>query len=106
MKVWIKLTKHFQGGSRTDYAYVDKTDIDTKSKQEDVMATWGEHSDGGHAYGYRVDMEELKEGELPPLEWLEKEIKRTEDSVERAKRSISEMNKLLIEYYLMKAKLI
>jgi len=106
MKVWIKLIKHFQGGSLTDYKYVNKTDIDTKDKQEDIMGTWGEHSDGGHAYGYRVDMEELKEGELPPLDWLNREIERTEYGIERAKRSISEMNMLLAEYYLMKIKLI
>lgn len=72
-KIWIKLTKHFQGGKHTHYMLVNENVADSKSEQETIMEYWGENSDGGHNYGYKVDMHFLDEGELPPIEWFEKE---------------------------------
>jgi recombinational DNA repair protein RecT len=76
MKIWIKLTKHFQGGSHVDYKHIEESEIDTEDKQEDLMEIWGENTDGGHAYGYRVDMHILEGDEKPPKEWLEKQVNR------------------------------
>lgn len=106
MKVWIKLVKHYQGGSHTDYMLVDSSDIKTHNQEQELMENWGENSDGGHNYGYRVDMHKLKKLELPPKEWIEKEIKRTEDEIEYAKKRIEDKNKFLVELQLLKIKLL
>jgi hypothetical protein len=82
MKVWIKLTKYFQGGMKTDYMLVDEKEIKTKSQQKEVMENWGENSDGGHAYGYRVEMSVLEKDEIPPTEWIKKAVKRITDAIE------------------------
>jgi hypothetical protein len=76
MKRWIQLTKHFQGGSRTDYKFLDTSEIDTYAKQQELMENWGENTDGGHNYGYKVDMLVLKKNDAPPVEWLEKQLSR------------------------------
>lgn len=72
-KIWIKLTKHFQGGKHTHYMLVPENVANSKSEQDTIMEYWGEHSDGDYNYGYRVDMHFMDEGELPPKEWFEKE---------------------------------
>lgn len=72
-KIWIKLTKHFQGGIHTHYMLVNESVINSKYEKDEIMMDWGENSDGGHNYGYKVDMHFLDEGELPPIEWFEKE---------------------------------
>jgi hypothetical protein len=98
MKVWIKLTKHFQGGSRIDYMIVDKKNIDTHDKEQELMENWGENSDGGHNYGYKVYMEKLKRKELPPKEWFEKAIKKCQDNLGYLKSSIERTEELLLTY--------
>lgn len=103
MKVWIKLTKYFQGGKRDDYMFVEKSDIDTPDKEQELMQDWGEHSDGGHAYGYRVEMSRLKRNEYPPLEWVEKKLLSNEGDVDHLKLRINEIHELNIE--LLRAKL-
>lgn len=97
-KIWIKLTKHFQGGEHTDYMLVDESVIDSKYKQDEIMADWGENSDGGHNYGYRVDMHFMEKNELPPTEWLIKEEKRLLRHLEYLKDDIKE-SKETIKYY-------
>jgi hypothetical protein len=74
MKKWIKLTKSYRNGEKIDYKYVDATDIDTPEKQEEICEQWGENTDGGHSYGYSVNLDVLKKDEFPPKEWLVKEI--------------------------------
>ena len=103
MKVWIKLIKHFQGGSKKDYMFVEKSDIDTKDKEQTLMEYWGEESDGGHAYGYRVEMHRLKRNEYPPLEWVEKKLLSNEGDIDHLKLRINEIHELNIE--LLRAKL-
>mgnify|MGYP001769107553 FL=1 len=103
MKVWIKLIKYFQGGSKEDYMFVEKSDIDTKDKEETLMEYWGENSDGGHAYGYRVEMHRLKRNEYPPLEWVEKKLLSNEGDIDHLKLRINEIHELNIE--LLRAKL-
>ena len=103
MKVWIKLIKHFQGGSKEDYMFVEKSDIDTKDKEQTLMEYWGEESDGGHAYGYRVEMHRLKRNEYPPLEWVEKKLLSNEGDIDHLKLRINEVHELSIE--LLRAKL-
>jgi hypothetical protein len=76
MKIWIQLVKHFQGGSLTTFKHVEESSIDTDGKQQEMMEDWGENTDGGHAYGYKVYLHILPEGETPPVEWLEKELSR------------------------------
>lgn len=98
MKVWIKLTKHFQGGSKSTYKLVDSSDIATEDQEQELMEVWGENSDGGHSYGYRVDMERLPEGEFPPKEWLEREVRNREVEIEYLKKSIANDEKLIEEY--------
>jgi hypothetical protein len=105
MKIWIKLIKHFQGGSHSDYMLIDPKEIDTKSKEKEVMSNWGENSDGGHAYGYRVDMLELDKDELPPKEWLEKEIQRITDDIGYKENYIERQRILLMEYAVILNKL-
>jgi hypothetical protein len=89
MKKWIKLTKYYQGGSLTDYKFVDSSEIETEELQDYFMEKWGENTNGGHAYGYRVYLDELNENETPPKEWLEKQIieaKETLKSIKKEKR--------------------
>lgn len=97
-EVWIKLTKYFQGGSRSTYMLVEPSQIDTKEHQEEIMEEWGENSDGGHSYGYRVDMETLEGNELPPKEWLEKAIINRKSSIEYLKKRIVDENNLIGKY--------
>jgi hypothetical protein len=78
---WVKLTKYFQGGMKVDYMLVEEERVLTHDSQQELMEEWGENSDGGHAYGYRVDMEILEDQEIPPKEWLEKAVKRTADAI-------------------------
>ena len=98
MKVWIKLVKHYQGGERTDYMLVDSKDIKTPDQEQELMENWGENSDGGHNYGYRVDMFRLKRKELPPKEWLEKAMKKITDKIGYSEAHIERQKKLLMEY--------
>jgi hypothetical protein len=78
---WVKLTKHYQGGERSDYMYVEDERVDTYDHQQELMEEWGENSDGGHNYGYRVDMGILDADEFPPQEWLQKAVRRTADAI-------------------------
>jgi hypothetical protein len=74
MKIWVKLTKHFQGGSKEDYFYIDKSVIDTDEKEQEFMENWGEQTDGGHSYGYRVYIDwTIKK---PPEKWLKERIEK------------------------------
>ncbi len=98
MKVWIKLVKHYQGGEKTDYMLVDSKDIKTYEQQQELMEYWGEHSDGGHNYGYKVNMERLKRKELPPKEQFEKAIKRITDNIGYSEAHIKRQKNLLMEY--------
>jgi hypothetical protein len=98
MKVCIKLTKHFQGGECTDYMFVDAKDIKTHEQEQELMENWGENSDGGHSYGYRVDMIRLKRKELPPKEWLERAMKRITDDIGYSESHIDRQRNLLMEY--------
>ena len=98
MEVWIKITKHYQGGSNSTYMLVEPDKISTKERQEELMEQWGENSDGGHAYGYRVYMDILKDDEVPPKEWLEKEIKNKKSSIEYHERIIIIENNIISKY--------
>lgn len=98
MKVWIKLTKHYQSGERIDYMLVDSKDIKTYEQEQGLMENWGENSDGGERYGYRVDMIRLKRKELPPKEWLEKAMKRITDDIGYSESHIERQRNLLMEY--------
>ena len=98
MKVWIKLVKHYQGGERSTYMLVDPKDIKTPDQQQELMKNWGENSDGGHNYGYRVDIFRLKRKELPPKEWLEKAMNRITNDIGYSESHIERQRKLLMEY--------
>jgi hypothetical protein len=78
---WVKLIKHYQGGMKTDYMLVENERVETHSSQQELMEEWGENTDGGHNYGYRVDMEILDDGEIPPREWLEKKVIKIKDAI-------------------------
>jgi hypothetical protein len=106
MKVWIKLIKHFQGGSHTDYMYVDKSDIDIYDKQQELMTNWGENTDGGHAYGYKVGMNKLKKNEYPPLKWIEKKLLSNESDIDHLKLKINAIHELNIELLRLKIKML
>ena len=97
MKVWIKLIKHFQGGSKYTYKLVEPNQVDTYENQQELMEEWGENSDGGENYGYRVDMEIMENGELPPKEWLEKEIQKREMEIEYHKKAIDNTENFVVE---------
>lgn len=83
MKTWIRLTKSFRNGTLVDYKYIDMDEIDTDYKQEELCEQWGESTDGGHSYGYTVNLDILKENEYPPKEWLEREIKSSKSRIKR-----------------------
>lgn len=106
MKVWIKLIKHFQGGSKEDYMFVNESDIATKDDKETLMEYWGENSDGGHAYGYRVEMHRLEENEYPPLEWIEKKLLSNEGDIDHLKLKMNEIHELNIELLTLKIKML
>jgi len=90
--MWIK------GGSHTDYILVEEEDIKTENQQKELMENWGENSDGGHNYGYRVDMEILEGNEIPPKEWIEKEIRNTKFSLSALRRNIEKQKEILKIY--------
>jgi len=75
---WVKLIKHYQGGTKTDYMLVEDCRLKNEDSQDELMEEWGENTDGGHAYGYKVEMEILGDGKIPPKEWLEKKVKSLE----------------------------
>lgn len=102
-KVWIKFVKHFQGGSKDDYMLVNPEDIDTPDKCETLMEYWGAQSEGGHYHGYRVDMFQLDENELPPMEWIEKKLASNEREIGYLLKKIDNIKALDIE--LLKAKI-
>lgn len=94
MKVWVRLIKHFRGGSRDDYKFVELSNIDTPKKQELFMENWGEYTSGGHIYGYHVEMYILEENEYPPLEWIETRLLSNENVINSLKLRINEINEL------------
>ena len=106
MKVWIKFVKHYQGGEKTDYMLVDSKDIKTNDQEQELMENWGENSDGGHSYGYRVDMFKLKRKELPPKEWLEKAMKRISNDIGYKEKHIERQRNLLMEYSVILSKIL
>lgn len=60
---WYKVEKYFKGGGKTHYfRATDEEDAEEKAKD------WGERSDGGHNYGYRLYWEPHE----PPKVWLQK----------------------------------
>ena len=67
---------------------VEPNQIDTDEHQQELMEEWGENSDGGHSYGYRVDLHTLEEGEVPPKEWLEKRVVQINEDLTRLHGSI------------------
>lgn len=97
-KIWIKLTKHYRNGQHSDYALAGESIKDSKEKQNELMQDWGEHSDGGHSYGYRVEMDFLPEGEIPPKEWFDDEVKRLINRITYLKSGIKESQRLIKTY--------
>lgn len=97
-KIWIKLIKHYQGGEKTHYMLVNESVIDSKNEQNEIMEEWGENSDGGHNYGYKVDMHFLDEGELPPIEWIEKNKISLENQIGYLNDEINEAKKMIKLY--------
>jgi len=97
MKTWVKLTKFFQGGSYTDYKLVDTLDLNSDDFQQELMEDWGENSDGGHAYGYRVELHVMN-NEAPPVEWLRKAIKNAEQDIEYHENQKIEQIRLISVY--------
>lgn len=97
---WIKLTKYFQGGMKSDYMLVEEQRLEGDDNQKELMEEWGESTDGGHAYGYRVDMEILEDGEIPPQEWLQKKVLRVKDAIKylqsKTKRTKEELKTLKV----------
>lgn len=105
MKVWIKLIKYYQGGSKSDYMLVDSKDIKTTDQQQALMEDWGENTDGGHSYGYKVYLEKLKRKELPPKQWFDKAIQRIVDDIGYKEAYIIRQRNLLMEYTIILSKL-
>ena len=50
----FKITKNFQGGQGIYYAILPKNKQVRKGCWEYVLNDWGEGTDGGHGYGYRI----------------------------------------------------
>lgn len=97
-KIWIKLVKHYQGGEKIHYKLVNESVINSKYAKDEIMMDWGENSDGGHNYGYKIDMHFLDESELPPVEWFEKEKKTLNNHIEYLKCDIKETKETLKLY--------
>jgi hypothetical protein len=95
---WVKLTKHYQGGERTDYMYVEDEQVKTHASQQELMESWGENSDGGHNYGYRVDMEILRGRKIPPKEWLERAIQKSKNNLGYLHSAIERTEELIKTY--------
>jgi hypothetical protein len=95
MKTWIKLTKYYQGGYLEDYKYIDSFEIETKEQQQHLMKEWGEGTDGGHSYGYRVNLIVLRG--MPPKAWLKNEISKAEKNIKCIKEEKSLTKKQRIQ---------
>jgi hypothetical protein len=76
-KKWYLFHKSFQGGTHDEWRLLDH-----KPKDED-MENWGEHTGGGHNYGYRVT---VKKG-TPPREVIVKKIEEVRKHIERINKS-------------------
>jgi len=87
MEVWIKITKHYQGGSKSTYMLVEPDKISTKERQEQLLSP--------HC---SINMDILKDDEVPPKEWLEKEIKNKKSSIEYHERIIIIENNIISKY--------
>ena len=53
MKNLYKITKYFKGGSHTYFIRANKI-------TEDILENIGEHTSGGHAYGYNMRSTKIK----------------------------------------------
>lgn len=58
---WHKVTKHFKGGSREYQIRVPDGVRLSKAEWEDVLEWIGEHTTGGHNYGYRIHSRKLRQ---------------------------------------------
>jgi hypothetical protein len=95
---WIKFTKYFQGGVHSDYRLVEEQEIETDDQKNELMENWGENTDGGHNYGYRVEMQVLEDDEIPPKEWLEKAVKSSKNKIKYLKEGIKKEIELMNRY--------
>jgi hypothetical protein len=56
----FKITKHFQGGQSTYYAEMSDKKTMRKGCWQYQLEQWGECTNGGHNYGYRIDSNRCK----------------------------------------------
>jgi len=95
MKKWIKLTKYFQGGSHEHFMYLDESEFDTADKRENISADWGENSDGGHNYGYRIYFD--SENIVPTQKWLDQAIKESRRNIDHILEELSKDERIKAE---------
>lgn len=90
----------FSKKKNLDYKSVQISYNKLKSKEQliQIMDDWGERSDGGHNYGYKIDIAILNENEIPPKEWFKKAIKHLSIGIEGYEDKIKE-NKQLLDIY-------
>ena len=79
-----KFKKSFQGGIHTEYVLVEKTEGDYL---QEALERWGENSDGGHNYGYKVTCEKIIDHPTQPI--IDKLLKRIDLNIDLYKKFIS-----------------
>lgn len=57
---WFKVTKSFQGGKDIYYVALPKGKELRKTARTYQLSAWGECTNGGHNYGYTINMEPIK----------------------------------------------
>ena len=57
----FKITKSFRGGGTDYYAKMSVTKKMKRGCWKYQLEDWGACTDGGHNYGYRVDINKIKE---------------------------------------------
>lgn len=55
-----KITKHFQGGQGIYYALMSNKKQMKKGYWDYQLQDWGEGTNGGHNYGYRIHVNQVK----------------------------------------------
>ncbi len=75
---WYKVTKTFQGGSWTKYVHLpDKVKVDAN-----WLDDFGDHTEGGHNYGYQIKAKQIK----PTAEIVDSAIKKERPEMKRLHR--------------------
>lgn len=93
-KVWVRYEKRVHGHPRETYFLVDKEIVEDENEVEYYFEhEWPKKLIGGENAGFWHEWEIV---DHPPVDWMEREAKRAEDSVKKALEYSKFMNQELL----------